>query len=375
MLLMTRTAENSTSTLFVAFELSEGRWKLAFARELGAPARLRSVTSRDLAAVEDEISKAKERLGLAPQCPVMTCYEAGRDGFWLHRWLVARGITNVVVDPASIEVDRRQRRRKTDRIDAVKLLVRLMRHALGERVWSVVRVPSETDEDARRLHRERDRLVRERTQHRARVQALLATQGVRVKRLDATVLQLHRRSDGAALPPHLRAEICRELERMAVIDRQLKEVKREIQQEVESDSVGAVVARKLQSLAAIGMVGAQVLGYEFFSWRRFQNARQVGALSGLTGTPHSSGSVEREQGISKAGNRRVRAVMTELAWCWLKYQPKSALSQWFSARFGSGPGRLRRIGIVALARKLLVALWRYVDQGVVPEGAVITKAV
>lgn len=374
-MLMTRTAENSTPTLYVAFELSEGTWKLAFARELGAPARLRTVASRDLAGVEDEISKAKHRLGLASDCPVMSCYEAGRDGFWLHRWLVSRGVVNVVIDPASIEVDRRQRKRKTDRIDAVKLLVRLIRHALGERVWSVVCVPSETDEDARRLHRERERLVGERTRHRTRVRALLATQGIRVKRVDIAVLELSRRGDGAALPPHLRAEMARELERLATVDRQLKAVEREIQEENEGDSIGAITARRLRSLAAIGMVGAQVLGYEFFSWRRFTNGRQVGALSGLTGTPHSSGSIQREQGISKAGNRRVRAVMTELAWCWLKYQPNSALSKWYTARFGGGPGRLRRIGIVALARKLLVALWRFVDQGVVPDGALITKAV
>jgi transposase len=193
--------------------------------------------------------------------------------------------------------------------------------------------------------------------------------GVKVKQLDQTVLEQRRPSDAAALPAHLRAEISRELDRMKFVERQLDQVRQEIEQEAASDSAGAVVSRTLRSLRAIGPVGAQVLGYEFFAWRRFKNGRQVGALAGLTGTPHSSGGIEREQGISKAGNRRVRAVMTELAWCWLRYQPESALTHWYQRRFAEGPGRLRRVGIVALARKLLVALWHFVDQGIVPEGA------
>lgn len=370
-MLMTRSAENNTPSLFVAFELSEGKWKLAFAREPAAPPRVRTVAARDLAAVEQEIAKAKERLGLCAACPVVSCYEAGRDGFWLHRWLVSRGVMNVVVDPASIDVDRRRRRRKTDRIDALKLLANLIRHVCGERVWCVVRVPTESEEDVRRLHRERERLVKERAQHQTRIRALLATQGVKVKRLDETVLDRRRPCDQEPLPVHLRAEIARELERIKVVQLQLSEVHKEIKQESDSDSAGAVVSRRLRSLCAIGTVGSQVLGYEFFAWRRFSNSRQVGALAGLTGTPHNSGGIEREQGISKAGNRRVRAVMTELAWCWLRYQPESGLSRWYQRRFAEGPGRLRRIGIVALARKLLVALWRFVDKGVVPEGAAI----
>jgi transposase len=373
-MLMTRTAEDNTQTLHVAFELSEGKWKLAFAREAAAPPRIRTVAARDLAAVEQEITKAKARLGLSADCKVVSCYEAGRDGFWLHRWLMSRAVANVVVDPASIDVDRRQRRRKTDRIDALKLLAKLIRHACGERVWCVVRVPTESEEDARRLHRERERLVKERGQHQTRIRALLATQGVKVKRLDETVLDRRRPCDEAPLPAHLRAEMTRELERIKVVQQQLDQVNKAIKREAESDSAGAVVTRTLKSLLAIGMVGSQVLGYEFFAWRRFKNGRQVGALAGLTGTPHNSGGIEREQGISKAGNRRVRAVMTELAWGWLRYQPESALSRWYQRRFAEGSGRLRRIGIVALARKLLVALWRYVDQGVVPEGAVIRPA-
>jgi transposase len=370
---MTRNGED-TSTLYVALELSAGKWKLAFARELAAPPRIRTVEARALKAVEEEIQAAKRHLGLPESCRVMTCYEAGRDGFWLHRWLVAEGFESLVVDPASIEVERRARKRKTDRIDAIKLLTRLIRHAWGERVWKVVRVPTEEEEDGRRLHRERERLVCERGQHQARIRALLATQGIQSLKVEDKALELRRHWDGAPLPERLRHELAREMERLKVIRTQLKAVEKEIEGGADQESRAAQATRQLRQLKAIGMVGAQILGYEFFGWRKFTNGRQVGALAGLTGTPHQSGSMAHEQGISKAGNRRVRGVMCELSWIWLRYQPDSALTQWYRARFGSGPGRLRRIGIVALARKLLVALWRFVDQGVVPEGAILRSA-
>jgi len=373
MTLMTRNGED-TSTLYVAFELSAGKWKLAFARELAAPPRIRTVEARALKAVEDEIEAAKRHLGLVEGCAVKTCYEAGRDGFWLHRWLVAKGFESLVVDPASIEVERRHRKRKTDRIDAIKLLTRLVRHAWGERVWKVVRVPTEQEEDSRRLHRERERLVCERGQHQARIRALLATQGIQSLKVDAKALELRRHWDGASLPEQLRQELVREMERLKLIRTQIKAVEKEIEAEAAQSSPAAQATQQLKRLKAIGMVGAQILGHEFFGWRKFTNGRQVGALAGLTGTPHQSGSVAHEQGISKAGNRRVRAVMCELAWIWLRYQPDSALAHWYRAKFGNGPGRLRRIGIVALARKLLVALWRFVDQGVVPEGAILRSA-
>jgi transposase len=370
MTLMTRTGQ-STPTLFLAFELSAGKWKLAFARELGAPPRIRNIEAGDLGALRLEIVEAKRHLGLPCECPVSSCYEAGRDGFWLHRWLVTQGIENVVVDPASIEVERRRRKRKTDRIDVVKLLNRLIRHGWGERVWSVVRIPSEEDEDARRIHRERERLIRERGQHQSRIRGLLSTQGIRADKVNRTVLELLRLADGSPLPKHLHAELKRELERLEVLHKQIKAVEAEMKQATLGETTMAVTTRQLAQLKGIGMVGAQVLGFEFFGWRRFNNGREVGALAGLTGTPFNSGSMEHEQGISKAGNRRVRAVMDELAWGWLRFQPASALSQWYERRFGSGPSRLRRIGIVALARKLLVAIWRFVAQGVVPEGALL----
>jgi transposase len=304
----------------------------------------------------------------------MSCYEAGRDGFWLHRWLLTQGIVNLVVDPASIEVERRRRKRKTDRIDLLKLLNRLVRHAWGEKVWRVVHVPSEQDEDGRRLHRERGRLVCERGQHLARIRALLATQGLCPGKVDAALFEHSRRWDGARLPEQLRRELGREFERLKLIQAQIKAVEAEVTKAADEATPAAEAVRQLRRLKAIGMVGAQILGHEFFGWRKFTNGRQVGALAGLTGTPHQSGSMDHEQGISKAGNHRIRGVMCELAWLWLRYQPDSALSQWYLRRFGTGPSRLRRIGIVALARKLLVALWRFVDQGVVPEGAALRAA-
>lgn len=370
MTLMTRTGQ-VTPTLFLAFELSGGKWKLGFARELGAPPRIRNIEARDLGALRFEVMEAKRHLGLPDACPVSSCYEAGRDGFWLHRWLLTQGIDNVVVDPASIEVERRRRKRKTDRIDVIKLLNRLIRQGWGERVWSVCRIPSEEDEDARRIHRERERLIGERGQHQSRIRALLSTQGIEADKVNRTVLELRRVADGSPLPKHLQGELKRELERLEVLHKQIKAVEAEMKAVKLGETNVAVTTRQLAQLKGIGMVGAQVLGFEFFGWRRFNNRREVGQLAGLTGTPFNSGSMEREQGISKAGNRRVRAVMDELAWGWLRFQPGSSLSQWYEQRFGSGPGRLRRIGIVALARKLLVALWRFAAQGVVPEGAVL----
>lgn len=373
MKLMTRTAED-TSTLYVAFELSAGKWKLAFARKLGEPARIKTVEAGALAAVTKEVEISKEKLGLPADAAVMSCYEAGRDGFWLHRWLIAQGVESLVIDPASIQVDRRARRTKTDRIDAIKLLRALILHAWGQQDWKVVRVPTEVEEDGRRLHRERERLVGEKGQHQARIRALLATQGIRTLKVEAKALELRRPWDGAPLPEQLRQELARELGRLQLIRTQIKAVEKEIEEGAGHTSRAAQVVRQLRQVKAIGLVGAQILGYEFFGWRKFTNGRQVGALAGLTGTPHQSGSTAHEQGIGKAGNRRVRTVMCEISWTWLRYQPDSALAQWYRARFGDGSGRQRRVGIVALSRKLLVALWRFVDQGVVPEGAILRPA-
>jgi transposase len=362
---------NGSKVLFVALELASKAWKLAFARDLASP-RIRTIHAGDMAAFAAEVKAAKMKLGLPPEASVYSCYEAGRDGFWLHRWLITHGCENIVVDPASIEVERRQRRRKTDRLDAMKLVSRLARHYWGEKVWSVVRIPTPEMEDRRRLIRERERLVRERTQHQARLRGLLAAQGIQVKKL-AEAQEAIRLCDGQPLPPRLAEEVRRELERLKLVNRQMAEVEKMVAQEVASNDVVGERTQRVARLKSIGPVASSVLGLEFF-WRDFRNRREVAAAVGLTGTPHQSGEMAHEQGVSKAGNRRVRAVIIEIAWVWLRYQPDSALSRWFQTRFGTASGRMRRIGVVALARRLVIALWRFAAQGIVPDGAILKPA-
>ncbi len=362
--------------LFVSFELGEGSWKLASTTGLGQRARLRTVSGRDTAAVQREIARAKERFGLPASCGVKTCYEAGRDGFWLHRWLVSEGIDNRVVDASSIEVNRRLRRAKTDRMDATRLVILLVRFWNGERqVWSTVRVPSVEDEDRRHLHRELLTMKRDRTRLANRIQGLLANQGVRVDWRRPLPVQLEelRLWDGASLPEGLRGRLDQEWERLELLNRQIDAVEAERRARIRtamSDPTMRGVSQLL-ALQGIGSNSAWLYMMEFFGWRRFRNGRQIGALAGLTPTPYQSGESHHEQGIAKAGNRHVRAMAIEIAWGWLRFQPESALTRWYEERFGHGSSRLRRIGIVALARKLLIALWRFLETGVVPEGAVL----
>lgn len=357
---------NTLSSVFcAALELSSTKWKLAFGD--GERSRLVTIDAGDWIALGREVAKARLRLGLAESVALMTCYEAGRDGFWIHRELVKLGIKNVVVDPSSIKVDRRMRRSKTDSLDAHMLLNELLRHVRGEKgVWQVVRVPTIADEDARRLHRERERLTRERTAHTTRVKALLALHGLKlgnVRHADAVLSEV---------PPGLKAELVRELERHTLVEKQLQQLAVERAAAIEQRQLpNAEKIELLQQLKAIGPTGASTLVSELFGWRSFKNGKQVGACAGLAPTPYSSGASEREQGISKAGNRRVRTLCVEIAWLWLRYQPESQLAKWFNARFAKGSGRSRRVGIVALARKLLVALWRYTEFGLVPEGALM----
>jgi transposase len=360
--------------LYLAFELSSKTWKLGFTVGFGQKARERDVSAGDLLTLQKEISQAKKRFGLPASASVYSCYEAGRDGFWIHRALVEMGVDNVVVDPSSIEVPRRKRRAKTDRLDVHKLLKLLLRYRLGEpKVWSVVRVPSVEDEDNRHLHRELLALKRERTRHLNRIKGLLAGAGVRLApRLRTLREQLEkvRLWNGSPLPPALHCRILREHERVVCVHRQIVELegdRAECLKECRSSAVEK--ARKMSSLRGIGANGAWLLSMELFSWRQLCNRRQVGSISGLTATPHDSGDQVREQGISKAGNLYVRSLAIELAWAWLRFQPRSELSQWFAQRFGGGGRRLRRIGIVALARKLLIALWRWCEQDILPAGA------
>jgi transposase len=360
--------------LYMALELSNSKWKLAFSA--GEGIRKKSIDAGDLAALDREIGKAKQRFGLSEDCRVRSVYEAGRDGFWIHRALEGRGIESLVVDSASIEVNRKQRRAKTDNVDVEALIRQLMRFAGGEkRALSVVRVPTVQAEDQRRLHRERERVLKERGAHSARIKSLLIAQGIRRRVTPELLEELEELKSPAGYPlgEDLKAEIRREYERYRLAQEQVLGLERTQRERLEADPSGALkqVASLLQ-LRGVGWVTSWVLVMEFFAWRGFRNRKQLAACAGLTPTPYSSGEMERDQGISKAGNRRIRTLLVELSWLWLRYQPNSALTLWYQKRFAGGGKRMRRIGIVAMARKLLVALWRYVEHGEIPQGAVLS---
>jgi transposase len=370
---MTRSSE-STAALLVAFELSERTWKLGFGMSGEQRHRFRQVAAGALDRLLEEVARAKVRFGLPAEAPVISCYEAGREAFWLHRWAVVQGWTNHVVESSSIEVNRRGRRAKTDRLDLVGLLRLLGRAVGGEaRVWRVVRVPSEAEEDARHQHRMRETLQQERTRLINRLHGLLTTQGVTVPvRADflerlATV----RRWDGTPLPPGLRARLQRGWAQLAELTRQLAEIDaaRAACPVDPATETGRWVTR-LQTLRGMGSIGAWSLATEIFGWRQIRNGRQLGALVGVVPAPYQSGDTAHDRGITRAGNRHVRRMIVQLAWSWLRYQPDSALSRWYRERFDHGR-RLRRIGIVALARKLLIAWWRYGETGLIPEGATL----
>jgi transposase len=363
--------------LFVAFELSEKAWKLGFTTGHGQKPRERTVTARQQEHVLNEIAQAKRRFGLPETAPVVSCYEAGREGFWLHRFLQAHGITNHVVDSSSIEVNRRRRRAKSDGLDVRKLLSMLMRYEQGERhVWQVVKVPSVEAEDHRHLHRDLETLKQERASTMTRIAGLLSSQGLRVPSLTKLPEQLEalRLWDGSPVPPGLRHRVLRVYAHYTFLSTQIAEVEAERRAQLQASTDARIdQVRQLMQLKGIGINGAWLLVMEFFGWRAFTNRREVGGLAGFTPTPYQSGESAREQGITKSGNRHVRWMTTELAWSWVRFQPDSALSVWFRERFGGGGKRLRRIGIVAVARKLLIALWRFLETGVLPAGAVLKE--
>lgn len=358
--------------LYLAFELGWSEWKLAFASAAGEAPRIRTIAGRDLTALAKEIVSAKAKFRLPADVPVVCCYEAGRDGHWLFRYLTAKGFTCHEVDSASIKVDRRQRRAKTDVLDACELLSQLIRFDSGEKkVWRVVRVPSAEDEARRHLHREREDWQTQRTQHSNRIKGLLASQGLEANVGPKFLAQLDALRDweGKPLNEELKSRLRRQFEGWQLANRMLKDlVNRQVREIRRSVDPSLDPIRRLVQWKGIGIQGAWLLTREIFGWRRIANVRQVGSIAGLTPTPYRSGDSRREQGISKAGNRRVRAMAIELAWSWLRFQPGSELSKWFRDRFGQG-SRLRKIGIVAVARKLLVALWKYLEFGEVPKGA------
>jgi transposase len=359
------------NVLYLAMELSNSKWKLFSSN--GAKIRSKSIDARDLEALSKEIKAAKERLQLNESDQVISCYEAGRDGFWIHRHLTGLGVDNLVVDAGSIEVDRRMRRAKTDRIDGKMLLRKLIAYCDGDKqVWSVVRVPSMAEEDARRIHRELERLKKERTAHRNRIRSLLVLHGVAVVNFREFVPWLGqvRCFDGQRLPPELCSELEREYERMQIVEDQIKGIEKRQREDVsamETEQMRKVAM--LMMLKGIGELSSWVYVMEFFGWRQFSNRGEVGAASGLCPTPFASGKMDREQGISKGGNHRVRALAIEIAWSWIRYQPHSELTRWFVKRFANGGKRMRRVGIVAVARRLLIDLWRFLEHGRIPEGA------
>jgi transposase len=372
----TRTLPGSVSepTLYVAFELGRKDWKLAMTSGFGIEPWLRTVASGDLGAVDRMLREGRQRFRLPAATRVVSCYEAGRDGFWIHRALLGMGVANRVVDSASIEVNRRARRAKTDRLDALKLVRMLVRVCAGERgVWSEVRVPTVAEEAARQVSRERTALTQDQTRLVNQLRGWLATWGASLPagRRDGWWTRV-RDWAGAALPAEVQARLARADARLHGIEAQIAELEA-TQQAAVIAAAPASALRQLVQLKGVATTSASIVLDEGLLWRAFRNRRQIGGLLGFAPTPYASGESQREQGISRAGNARLQAVSIQLAWNWVRWQPQSALTQWYQANFGKGK-RARRIGIVAVARKLVIALWRYVTQGVVPTGAIVKIA-
>jgi transposase len=364
------------ATVYVVLELSKAKWQLGILVPGAEKLSRYRIDGGDLAALSSLLAKARakaERLGRPVR--ILSCYEAGLDGHWLHRWLTDNGIVNYEIDASSIEVKRRARRAKTDRIDLAQLMRAFLAYQRGEvGVCSMVRVPTHEDEDRKRRTRERERLLKERTGHSNRIKGLLHGQGIRdampLKPSFLSDLERMQTGDGRALPPRLRDEIRREHERLLLVHKQIRALEAENTAAHRAPANGSVEAKTVQlaQLKAVGPQIAQILANEVF-YRDFSNRRQVGSCVGLTDTPYDSGASRRQQGISKAGNHRARTAAIELAWLWLRHQPDSELSRWFRERVGNLKGRIRKIAIVALVRKLMVALWRYLETGLVPTGA------
>lgn len=366
--------------IFVSMELSKSTW-LVTSLSPGGGERMskHSVCAGDVAGLMARFAelRAKAAARTGRDFGIIVIQEAGLDGFWIHRVLEREGIESHVVDPASIATSRRRRRAKTDKIDGEALVRALLAHKRGEpRVCAMVRVPSVEDEDRRRINRERKVLITERTRHINRIKGLLFGQGITgyepVRRDRRERLEELRTGDGRLIAGHLRMQIDRELDRLELLMEQVKAVEAERNQLVTAQACDTPAAM-LMGLKGIGAEFATIL-YSEGLFRHFDNRRQVAAYAGLAPTPWQSGSIRHEQGVSKAGNVRLRTTMVELAWLWLRNQPDTTLARWFHERVERNGGRLRKPMIVALARKLLVALWKYVTAGVLIEGAVIKTA-
>jgi transposase len=372
-----RTLQSSVSEprLYVAFELGATTWQLGMTCGFDVEPWVKGVAANDWAAVRRLLDRAKARFGLPPSVSVVSCYEAGRDGFWIHRALVRAGISNRVVDSASIEVSRRKRRAKTDRIDARKLVQMLVRVCLGERdVWREVRVPPEAAEAARHGSRERTQLTQERTRVVNQMRSWLATCGVRLPKRRSAAWWT-RLTDWAdrPLPAEVQARLARAEQRRELLEAQLA-VLSEAQQAAARTAPAESPLGRLVRVKGVAATGATVLLEEGLVWRAFRNRREVGGMLGFAPVPYQSGDQSRDQGIDRAGNMRWRAMSIQLAWRWVRWQPSSVLTQWYQRCFSGRGARARRIGIVAVARKLMIALWRYATTGEVPTGAVLKVA-
>lgn len=361
------------AVLYLALELGAVKWHLRFSDTHRQ--RNRVIEARDLAGLLKEIEVAKEKLHLPGGTLVVSCFEAGRDGHWLHRALCAHGVHSLEVASTSIKVNQQGKHCKTDRLDLRALLRQLCHYAQGEReALQVVHVPREEDEDDLRPDRELRRLKGERNRHTNRLGSTLIRFGIRLERVGGAgwaerVSALRDWAD-KPLPPNTQCELVRENERLERVHSQIKELESQRDQQIaQGQGKKLDQVRQLMALRSLGPVNSCSLVMEFFGWRQFRNARQIGALAGMVGTPYQSGQSAREQGISKAGNPRVRAMAIELAWLWVRLQPNSRRSRWFERRFAHGSKRMRKIGIVGVARHLLIDLWRYLENGVVPEGA------
>ena len=371
-------AATEYATVHLVFELSKATWKLGLLLPGSKKLSRYAIPAGDLKVLTELLTKARTKVvGCGKPVRIISCYEAGFDAHWLHRWLTDQGVTNYEIDPASIAVNRRARRVKTDRIDLDQLLRTLLAYLRDEpRVCSMVHVPAVEDEDRKRLNREREYLKEEQTAHTNRIKGLLHAQGVRnampLRRGFVASLDKLRTGDGRPLPERLKTEIVREHERLSVVIRQINDIEAASRTELRAAKPGSPEAKTvmLANLKGIAMIGGQKLVNEAF-YRSFDNRRQVGSYFGLTGTPYNSGVTERDQGISKSGNARARTIAIELAWLWVQHQPGSELTRWFHERVRNLKGRPRRVAIVALARKLMVALWRYLTTGLIPAGAVM----
>ena len=369
----THRPESTAAALYVAVELSAKEWLLTMSVATDAKRQRARVRPGDREGLERVLGTAKARFGVAPTAAVRSCYEAGRDGFWPHRLLATLGVTNLVVDSSSIEVSRRARRAKTDRLDGEKLLRLLLRHWGGERdMWHVVHVPSREVEDARHASRGLTTLQAERTRYRNRIHSLLALHGAGRLRLDAQFpARLVHATDwaDAPLPPGVQARALETWRLLQAVEAERQRARRLERSQVRA-SAPATPAQRLAQLRGVAARGATVLADELFS-RRLRNRREVGGLTGLVSTPYASGKTRMDQGLARSGLPAVRRIAVEMAWAWVRYQRPSALTHWYLERVGRGGPVTRRIGIVALARRLMIALWRYVAHGVVPEGALL----